>query len=288
MKKYIMLAMVALSLGFASCDSSDEDVTPSHADVVNGFAPAANDNSETAQIRRDFYSKTGSYLIFSDTLVSKNLEGKPELLDHNWAIFGSQSFYDYDYKYVYITDPARQRKVADDVEKYLVKKLGKARPFSYFLVDEVYYDYYGSKRIVKNLLGMRTYLLTVCPEGQDPESFYGDIFMSIVIDKFNRLDASITKAFTEDVENLYYEYFEDHGLPEDGPIENAWEYGFLSYVDGYYWDYFPKKENDTKEWLQTLVSMSSEEFETKYGAYPILMKRYKALTKILSDLGIEL
>lgn len=283
-----MLAAVTLSLGFVSCDNGDEDVTPSHADAVNGFAPADNDNSETAQIRRDFYSKTGSFLIFSDTLTTKNLEGKPELLDHNWAIFGSQSFYDYDYKFGYITDPARQRKVADDVEKYLVKRLGKARPFSYFLVDEVYYDYYGSKKVVKNLLGMRTYLLTACPEGQDAESFYGNIFVSIVIDKFNRLDASVTKDFTEDVANFYYGYFEDYDLPEDGPIENAWEYGFLSYMDGYYWDQFPSKENDMKEWLQTLISMTSEEFEAKYGAYPILMKRYKALTRIISDLGIEL
>ena len=40
-----------------SC-SDDEDTSPSNAEV-NAFAPAAADNSATAQLQREFYNETG-------------------------------------------------------------------------------------------------------------------------------------------------------------------------------------------------------------------------------------
>ncbi|MGN1229273.1 MAG: hypothetical protein ACI4T5_06405, partial [Prevotella sp.] len=88
MKKiHILFAMLLISaITLISC-SDNEDTTPSMADA-NVFAPAASDNSATAQLQRDFYKETGVYLLFTDTLTAVN-GGKPELLDLGWTLSGS-------------------------------------------------------------------------------------------------------------------------------------------------------------------------------------------------------
>lgn len=73
MKKAIYYWLLAFAVfSFAAC-SSDEDTTPSMADV-NAFAPGDDDGSTLANIRREFYKSTGSYLLFNDTLSVKDGE----------------------------------------------------------------------------------------------------------------------------------------------------------------------------------------------------------------------
>ena len=98
-----------------SC-SDDEDISPSNAEV-NAFAPAAADNSATAQLQREFYNETGVYLLFNDTLTAVNGQ-QPELLDLGWTISGS---YGYSYTYKYITDIDAQRTAADGLKRTLLK-----------------------------------------------------------------------------------------------------------------------------------------------------------------------
>ena len=85
--KYIILALLALPL-LASCNKED-DLTPSNADI-NGFAPEASDNSQTAQIRNVFFKATGAYLLFNDTLVSKSTNGQPELKEQAFSAYHIQ------------------------------------------------------------------------------------------------------------------------------------------------------------------------------------------------------
>ena len=62
MKKiHILLAMLMMSATVLTSCSDDEDTSPSNAEV-NAFAPAAADNSATAQLQREFYNETGVYL----------------------------------------------------------------------------------------------------------------------------------------------------------------------------------------------------------------------------------
>jgi hypothetical protein len=124
-RKYIFPVAVAL-LSLSACGSEDA-LTPSNADV-NGFAPAASDNSATAQLRNAFYKETGSYLLFNDTLNATDTQGNPELFDASYAMTGTGSVDSYNYKYSYITDVTEQQKFAEDVKTYLLNKLGKANP----------------------------------------------------------------------------------------------------------------------------------------------------------------
>jgi len=91
--KYSILYLLFLAFAFASCTSEDEDLTPSHADR-NLFAPSDDDQSETAEIQRDFYKKNGCYILFNDTLSNEpnglDANGNPlwktQLIDVNYPV----------------------------------------------------------------------------------------------------------------------------------------------------------------------------------------------------------
>ena len=61
----ICLLMGAMAL-MQGC--KDDSVTDVPTDVVAPFMPAAADDSEEAQLRREFYATYGSFLLFNDTL----------------------------------------------------------------------------------------------------------------------------------------------------------------------------------------------------------------------------
>ena len=159
-----------------SC-SDDEDTSPSNAEV-NAFAPAAADNSATAQLQREFYNETGVYLLFNDTLTVVNGQ-QPELLDLGWTISGS---YGYSYTYKYITDIDAQRTAADGLKRTLLKRLGKSKPFSVLIVDDIAYESYGRLRHSTNVLGVRCYAFNL-DEGaelDDIDGYFSDMFLAIV------------------------------------------------------------------------------------------------------------
>lgn len=117
MKKiYLFLMMACMGAAFTAC-SSDEDTTPSYADS-NKFEPAADDNSELANYRRDFYKNTGTYLLFDDRGV----------LDVGYDMF-STSTSSYTYTYDYIENFSSQKKAAEKVKESILKRLGDNSPF---------------------------------------------------------------------------------------------------------------------------------------------------------------
>ena len=72
----------------------DDSVTDVPTDVVAPFMPAAADDSEEAQLRREFYATYGSFLLFNDTLqhyeTGRDVNGEvryfTELLDLTYEV----------------------------------------------------------------------------------------------------------------------------------------------------------------------------------------------------------
>lgn len=285
--KYIFLAFLALPF-LASC-SNEDDLAPSNADI-NGFAPEASDNSQTAQIRNEFFKATGAYLLFSDTLVSKSTNGQPELFDVSYALVGSGSVSSYDYRYTYITDVAEQQKAADALQKYLTRRLGKQVPFSFLLVDDIYYtNSYGRTKHVAYLLGTRGYAIST-RNGEmynDPKSYFNNMLLNIVIDRFNRQSSKVKDTF--------YAYSKDHygaGLTEDEmAIENVEHvYGFMekfdTWGDGYY--SLPYENRDVRDYISAVLTMSRDEFVAQYGDYSVMVEKYDMMLSIIKDMGFNL
>ena len=283
-----MAAMGLLSL--AACGGED-DLAPSNADI-NGFEPAAGDNSATAQLRNAFHKETGAYLLFNDTLNSTDTKGNPELFDAPYAMIGSGS-YSHDYKYSYITDGAEQKKFADAVRTYLMDKLGKARPFSFLLVNDIsYVNSYGSTKHVNYLLATRGYVIS-CDNGamfDDAEGFFSAMIASIIIDKFGRQASSVTDKFYEYGKTLYGEYLSEHDI--DATIENVeWQYGFMEKFEDIWGGddyYFPYEKRDLQDWVNAVLTMTRDEFVEKYGSAQVMVNKYDTMRSIIVQMGFNI
>lgn len=284
----LLLALFSLCLtcGFAACSGEEEDTTPSLADI-NGFAPADNDNSPTAQLRREFYSQTGSYLLFKDTLITKTSEGRPELLDVTYFIMGSIDWqYDYEYSYEYISDIDQQRKAAEYVQKYLVKRLGKNTPFSFFLVNDLGYYYRGRIRRIDKVLGLRSYVISMNngEAFEDPETYFGDMMIDIV-------KSAMSKAPEEQINRFYAFSKPYYGNDLDDPLtdQEVWDLGMFYYIEDDWWgDYFYYQSDDLAEWLEAVLTISPSEFEAKYGSSSVMMEKYALLRQIVIDQGFSI
>ena len=272
--------LMTSAMGLTSC-SDDEDTTPSFADI-NGFAPAADDNSATAQLQREFYNETGVYLLFNDTLTAEN-GAKPELLDLGWTL---SDLYGYNYSYKYITDIEAQRQAAEVVKTHVVDRLGDARPFSILLADDVSYLYNGMARHSTMVLGTRCYAFNL-DDGHaldDPDAFFGDLFISMVQGILDKYTTELQPFY--DISAEYYgEYIDEFGL-SDPTEEELWDYGFFEYND--MWGYFYYESSDLKLWVNKVISMSRAEFEATYGSSATMMNKYEALVSVIKKIGIKL
>lgn len=278
-------------LTFSACGSED-DLTPSNAEV-NGFAPTADDNSATAQLRNTFYKETGSYLLFNDTLNTTDTKGNPELFDASYAMTGTGRVDSYNYKYSYITDVTEQQKFAEDVKTYLLNKLGKAKPYSFLLVNDIsYVDSYGRTKHVKYLLATRGYVLSTNNGAMydDPESYFSGMLANIIIDKFGRQSSTVTDPFYAYSKTLYSEKLGDHDI--DATEENIeWQYGFLEkFAD--FWGgvdyYFPFEERDLQDWVNVVLTMTRDEFVAKYGSQQVMVNKFDTIKGIIEQMGFNI
>ena len=284
----LLLTLFSFSIACLSvaCGGEEDDTTPSYADI-NGFAPADDDNSPTAQLRRDFYNQTGSYLLFKDTLITRTSDGRSELLDITYFIMGSIDWQsDYDYTYEYIEDIEQQRKAAEYVQKYLISRLGKNTPYSFFLVNDLHYDYYGRLRQRDKVLGLRSYVISMGggEAYEDPETYFGDMIVDIVKNSISRVP--------EEVMNQFYAFSKDYyGNDVEGSLtdQEVWDLGMFYYIEDDWWgNYFYYESTDLSLWLEAVLTMSPSEFEAEYGSSSVMMEKYTLLREIILNQGFEI
>lgn len=284
----LLLTLFSFSIACVSvaCGGEEEDTTPSYADI-NGFAPADDDNSPTAQLRRDFYNQTGSYLLFKDTLITHTSDGRSELLDITYFIMGSIDWQsDYEYTYEYIEDIEQQRKAAEYVQKYLIKRLGKNTPYSFFLVNDLHYDYHGRLRQRDKVLGLRSYIISMGggEAYEDPETYFGDMIVDIVKNSISRVP--------EEVMNQFYAFSKDYyGNDVEGSLtdQEVWDLGMFYYIEDDRWgNYFYYESTDLYLWLEAVLTMSPSEFEAEYGSSSVMMEKYTLLREIILNQGFEI
>lgn len=288
--KYIFPVAVAL-LALTACGGEDA-LTPSNADV-NGFVPLADDNSATAQLRHAFYKETGSYLLFNDTLNTKDTKGNPELFDATYAMIGTGSVSSYDYKYSYITDVAAQQKFAEAVKTYLLNKLGKAKPYSFFLVNDIsYVNSYGQTKHVNYLLATRGYVLST-DKGvmyNDPATYFSGMLANIIIDKFGRQPGTVTDLFYAYSKTLYGEYLSDHNI-DATTVNVEWQYGFLEKFEDVWGGtdyYFPYQKRDLQDWVNAVLTMTRDEFVARYGSQQVMVNKFDTIRDIIKQMGFNI
>ena len=306
---YLLLAVILFS--FAAC-SNEEDTTPSLADV-NGFAPKNDDVSVLANIRREFYKTTGSYLLFNDTLSVEyggvDSYGNPIKNVHTVDLdyyFISNSSSSYVYTFDYITDENECSKAAKLVEQKLMNRLGALSPFSVLLVDGIYQweqddngelvpteydDYYGTDPNPLFYLGARCYAISLeHSEAFDDPQFFDNVFVKILISRIKTTGGDEYKQFkaaVEDYDDLTdsWNYKDDLGYDLGKDDDLARSLGFLK--DNSYW-HFPDADSDLTDYVNAVVSYSLEDFESEYADYPICIERFKILRNFIISCGVVL
>lgn len=312
MKKTIYYWLLAFAVfSFAAC-SSDEDTTPSLADV-NAFAPGDDDGSTLANIRREFYKATGSYLLFNDTLSVKdggvdsygNPIKKVQTVDLDYY-FVSDNASSYVYTFDYIEDEGECSKAAKLLEQKLMNRLGALSPFSVLLVEGIYQwqyddngelepteedDYYGTNPNPLFYLGPRCYAISLeHGEAFDDPDFFDNVFVQILIARIKSVGGDEYKKFKAAVENYddltdSWNYKDDLGydLGEDDDLARS--LGFLR--DNNKWQ-FPDASMDLTDYVNAVVSYSLEDFEAEYADYPICIDRFKILRNLIIGCGVKL
>lgn len=297
MKKFYYIFLILVSVMAVSC--SEDGVTPHLKDTTLAFLPAADDNSEEAQLRRDFYQTYGSFLLFNDTLqheaLGKDVNGDmhyfTEVLDLTYQV-GMSTESNEKFKVTLLTDMDQKRAAVQYIKDYLLVHLtGKLKPYSWLLVDKIQRDFIGSVSSPYAATGQRAIALAcnVLPRlTDDQKQQYTAQVMTTIIAKLAGDNAASFNDFLQ-VSAAYYDGSFTAPTTSAENTEMLNQAGFISRgtnefkqeTNGRY----PSQDQDIKAYARLIVSSTAEANAKKYADYPLVLKKCDIMRKTLKSLG---
>jgi len=298
MKYTAYLAIALLPLLASSC--KDDKASADFADVTTPFMPAATDESEEAQLRRSFYASHGSFLLFNDTLqhyaTGLDINGEPhyftELLDLTYST-GMSTYTNNKYTYTLLTDMETKRLGVAYVEEYLLPHItGRLMPYSWLLVDKIQREFIGSVSSPYAATGQRAVVVAcnMLPRLSDAQKVqYTRQVMNSVIAK---LASDNAEAFAEFFAISASNYDGTFTTPTTTAANTAIlnEAGFIcrgqsmgSDANGLY----PSQELDLSAFARQVAATTPEAFAKKYADYPLVIRKFEIIRRILLDLGYK-
>lgn len=291
---------IILAGSLFSCEK--ENVTPSK--VRNPFAPAPEATDATSELKREFYEKTGCFLLFNDTLrheyMGVDAFGNPyydtELLAMDWDLGTVKR--DYILRYEYLDGMAQQQKAYDFLVNNLKSSLNKL-PYSILAVNKIELrkeDWmtgqvtWESKVCEINSRCMAVAIEGLFAEDVKPEVYVQDLCCTII---FPRLfvneedDWWGSKAYGFVEYDMGYGYYNKMDLYVE-TLEDLHREGFLVDVDEVN---FPDVRQDASAYIKAVLLETEEEFREKYGQYWKIMEKYEIIKPLVEkeaeDLGIK-
>lgn len=298
MKNIAKILMVAAILVTAGC--KDDKVTVDVKDVTVPFMPAVSDNSEEAQLRREFYGAYGSFLLFNDTLqhyqTGVDVNGEPhyftELLDLTYEV-GMSTYSNSKYAFTLLTDMESKRVGVTYVRDYLLPHItGKLIPYSWLLVDKITRDFIGSVSSPYAATGQRAVVVAcnMLPRLTDAQKVqYTRQVMNVIIAK---LASDNAEAFDEFFAVSQADYDGTFPDPRTTAANTAIlnEAGFIcrgqslgSDVNGLY----PSRDLDLNAFARQVAATTPEAFGKKYANYPLVLRKFEIMRAVLLDLGYK-
>ena len=297
MKKFYYTLLILVSFIAASC--SDDDVTPQLKDTTLAFLPAADDNSEEAQMRRDFYQAYGSFLLFNDTLqheaLGKDVNGDmryfTEVLDLNYQV-GMSTNSNEKFKFSVMKDMEAKRVAVQYVKDYLLVHLtGKLKPYSWLLVDKIQRSFLGSTSSPYAATGERAIALAcnVLPRLSDEQKEqYTAQVMTTIIAKL----ANDNAAAFEDFLRVSAAYYDGSFTAPSSSAENTEMLNKAGFIvrgtnefkyeaDGLY----PSQEQDLKSYARLIAVNTAEALQIKYADNPLVLEKCGIMRETLKSLG---
>ncbi|MDE7073981.1 MAG: hypothetical protein K2O69_02855 [Odoribacter sp.] len=311
MKKiYLYMASVVAAWCCLACSEDAIEPNPLEPDYFlepQGSSPAI------AALQKEFHQKENIYLLFNDTLYRESIgtdgNGKPcyryTTIDMTYGmtnnLIENQNIFEYDY----LASDSEKESAAAFVREKVLPSLGSAlRPYSVLLVNRIdyYKDSYGELALTKPAVYAGWQATAIAVEGvadmteEEQNAYKMSLLKSMVANKITAADETLFEEFYSfcapyygtfkmgeeaDVFTDQYPTLMDIGLLEGG----AWAYGKNPYGSGPLCN-FKGKEYDLQNYIDTLFDMPESEFRETYAQYPIVLKKYDILKKIVSDMGV--
>ena len=278
----------------------DDNATVNVQDVTTSFLPCSTDESEEAQLRREFYSTYGSFLLFNDTLqhyeTGRDVNGEvryfTEVLDLTYEV-GMSSYTNNKYSFTLLTGMEEKRTAVAYLQEYLLPHLtGKMRPYSWLLVDKITRDYIGNVSSPYAASGQRAVAVAcnMLPRLNASQKVqYTRQVMNVVISK---LAADNEEAFDEffRISAAYYDgsFTAPNTTAANTAILN--EAGFICRgqelnrdVNGLY----PSQSLDLSAFARLVTTSTAETIASRYANYPLVVQKAEIMRRILTDLGYK-
>lgn len=293
MKDYkTLLLVLSIVLTMGSCSKEDTPMPQFHS-PASFFMPADTATDATSQMRREFYSNTGSYLLFTDTIQNKyvgtDINGDDvysvETLDLGYSVGNTASTNKY--TFTYLTDYEQRKAMTDYLNEYVIYHFtGKIRPFSYFLCNTISIKFVnGSSSAPYASAGQRgvavatSYLLKKNRTDKQKKT-YANTILNIIIAQMAKNYSEYFSDFYTYSSAYYGVYWTSYGTDRETTLAKL---GFIGI--GTYTFSTPTQDNDLEQYSLATLQYTPEEWETKYAEYPVVIKKYKFVRKVLTELG---
>ncbi len=296
MKKYqLILAACMAVLLMAACGDDEDRLETAYQDPTNNFIPDASAADETSVLRREFYARNGSYLLFTDTLqhyqIGTDINGDPkfftEMLNIQYSVGQTGPITD-THTYTYFTTIEEQRFVVDFLEKYVLTHItGKLRPFSWFLAKTIEVkSNVGTVTRPFAVTGQRAIVASVGQAQRLSESGRKTLATRILNTIIGQLVNNNITAFSEFFTFSESYYSRSLSVPEGTTREKVLlEAGFISPATSMANFYYPTQKDDLTAYALMIISTSEEKLQQTYGQYPAVMKKFEIVRKVLIELG---
>lgn len=296
--KFLIIGAAVAALGFTACSDSEDEPQPS-AKMENFFDVPAGDNSPEAQLRRDFYSKTGIYLVFNDVLREYTDEygnKKTETIDFQWSALTGRTLNPY--RFTYLDTYEDKKEVVEAMEKYLFPYInipgGRFKPFSFFIANTIEMLEYGKWKPQSFIQSWRAMALPAQDwiDLDDVEAkelgrtALRSIIDAVLTDRSDELDEFFALAGGGPGEYLD-EIFDDWD-PDNPDVEAVYNLGFFGYTHSSWWgDYLFYKARDLSDYKDAIFNQTEAEFMARWGDYPLIVQRYNVLKQVIEDMGVN-
>lgn len=298
MKPYTFYLIGLLTLGaLTSC--SDDDVLSGETDPRSSyFMPDEQDTSAEAELRKQFFAKEGSYLLFNDTLRYEPLgvdrygetQYLLEKLDLDYVIGGVRS--SKKYHFVFLNTDREKQDAVKFLQAYVLPHLStRLRPYSWFVLKTLTEEFLNDLTDLKTFAGERTIAIALgdISTATDDEklSLSREILTTVVGNILSGVDKPMT-PFYEPGNGFYGNYF-DYETDEDN-METLLQHGFLvrglsiwfnSEANGIY----PNQAQDVTSYVKLCLSSTPEEVHRQYADYPLVLKKFEIINTLIYQLG---
>ena len=297
---FYSFAIILSGICLFSCESEDA-LEPDYKNPSDYFQPAADDNSEEAQLRRKFFADYGSYLLFNDTLqnvyLGKDINGDPryfvETIDLTYTV--GQTGYGTSlssYTFTYIPNFEQKLAMTEYLETYILPHFSDAmRPYSWLLTktiigkmgkDDSAQTISPYAVVNQRCVAVACNYLTQRERTEAQKKNYASRVLNIMVSSMVKAHTDAFGEFEAVSHDYYGRSYSSLGL-EDVNQEKLYQYGFL--VAGSTVGYMTDLSTDISSYASNVVTYTDEQLEQRYGKYELVMLKHRLMKQTLERLG---